>query len=44
VAIMLLGGLRELMATTVEDGGAIGDIRDVAIQATMAMIGPRTSP
>jgi AcrR family transcriptional regulator len=41
VAIMLLGGLRELMATTVEDGGRLGDIMAVAVDATMAMIGPR---
>lgn len=40
VAIMLLGGLRELMATTVEDGGAISDITDVAVRATMALVGP----
>jgi AcrR family transcriptional regulator len=40
VAIMLLGGLRELMATTVEDGGAIGDVTEVAVRATMALIGP----
>jgi hypothetical protein len=38
---MLLGGLRELMATTVEDGGRLGDIMAVAVDATMAMIGPR---
>ena len=41
VAIMLLGGLRELMATTVEDGGTIGEIKEVAVEATTAMIGPR---
>lgn len=41
VAIMLLGGLRELMATTVEDGGQIGDIREVAVDTTTALIGPR---
>jgi AcrR family transcriptional regulator len=41
VATVLLGGLRELMAMTVEDGGAISDITDVAVQATMALIGPR---
>jgi AcrR family transcriptional regulator len=41
VAILLLGGLRELMATTVEDGGAIGDITEVAVAATMALLGPR---
>jgi AcrR family transcriptional regulator len=40
VAILLLGGLRELMATTVEDGGAIGDITEVAVEATMALLGP----
>ena len=39
--IMLLGGLRELIATTVEDGGDIGDITEVAVQATQAMLGPR---
>lgn len=41
VAIMLLGGLRELMATTVEDGGAISDITEVAVRTTMALLGPR---
>lgn len=41
VAIMLLGGLRELMAITVEDGGRLGEIMEVAIETTMAMIGPR---
>jgi AcrR family transcriptional regulator len=40
VAILLLGGLRELMATTVEDGGAIGDVTEVAVAATMALLGP----
>ena len=42
--IMLLGGLRELIATTVEDGGDIGDITEVAVQATQAMLGPRGRP
>ena len=37
--IMLLGGLRELIATTVEDGGDIGDITEVAVQAAQAMLG-----
>jgi AcrR family transcriptional regulator len=41
VAVMLLGGLRELMAITVEDGGRLGDIMEVAVETTMAMIGPR---
>jgi AcrR family transcriptional regulator len=40
VATVLLGGLRELMAITVEDGGAISDITDVAVHSTMALIGP----
>ena len=42
--IMLLGGLRELIATTVEDGGDISDITEVAVQATQAMLGPRSLP
>jgi AcrR family transcriptional regulator len=41
LTIMLLGGLRELIATTVEDGGDIADIVDVAVQATVALLGPR---
>ena len=36
--IMLLGGQRELIATTVEDGGDIGDITEVAVQAAQAML------
>src|SRR5579859_5166584 len=41
VAILLLGGLRELIATTVEDGGDIADITEVAVRATQALLGPR---
>jgi AcrR family transcriptional regulator len=41
LAIMLLGGLRELIATTVEDGGRISDITEVAVQASIALLGPR---
>jgi AcrR family transcriptional regulator len=41
VAILLLGGLRELIATTVEDGDDIGDITEAAVQATQALLGPR---
>ena len=41
LAILLLGGLRELIATTVEDGRDIGDIAEVAVQATQALLGPR---
>ncbi len=39
--IMLLGGLRELIATTGEDGGDIGGITEVAVQATQALLDPR---
>ena len=44
--ILMLGGLRELIATTVEDGGDIGGITDVAVRATQAMLGPpaRSAP
>ncbi|MGC9665310.1 TetR/AcrR family transcriptional regulator [Planosporangium sp. 12N6] len=41
IAIMLLGGLRELIATTVEDGGRIGDVTEVAVSASIALLGPR---
>jgi hypothetical protein len=40
-AIMLLGGLRELIATTVEDGADVASIVDVAVDATTALLGPR---
>lgn len=40
-AIILLGGLRELIATTVEDGGRVSDITEPAVQASMALLGPR---
>ncbi len=40
LAIMLLGGLRELIATTVEDGGRAGDVKDVAVRASIALLGP----
>jgi AcrR family transcriptional regulator len=42
LAIMLLGGLRELTASTVEDGGRIGDVTEVAVQASIALLGPPT--
>ncbi len=44
LAIMLLGGLRELIATTVEDGGDIAGITEAAVQATQAMLIPRRLP
>lgn len=40
VAVMLLGGLRELTATTVEDGGRIADITEIAVRASVALLGP----
>lgn len=44
LTILLLGGLRELMATTVEDGGDIAGIADVAVRATQAMLRPSAAP
>jgi AcrR family transcriptional regulator len=41
LAILLLGGLSELTATTVEDGGQIRDITEVAVQAALALLIPR---
>ena len=40
-AIMLLGGLRELTAITVESGGRMSDIADEAVDASVALLGPR---
>ncbi|MGW3995504.1 TetR/AcrR family transcriptional regulator [Amycolatopsis sp. NPDC004772] len=40
LSIMLLGGLRELIATTVEDGGRAGDVTEVAVRASIALLGP----
>ena len=40
LAIMLLGGLRELIATTVEDGGRAGDVTELAVRASIALLGP----
>jgi AcrR family transcriptional regulator len=42
LAIMLLGGLRELTATTVEDGGRMSEVTEIAVQASIALLGPRT--
>lgn len=39
-AIILVGGLSELIAATVEDGGRVSDITEAAVQATMALLGP----
>ncbi len=40
LTILLLGGLRELIATTVEEGGRASDITEVAVNATMALLAP----
>lgn len=40
-AVMLIGGLRELIASTVEDGGRISDIAEVAVRGSIALVGPR---
>ncbi|BBX20249.1 TetR family transcriptional regulator [Mycolicibacterium duvalii] len=36
--IMLLGGLRELTAITVEEGGRLGDVTEEAVEASIAML------
>jgi len=38
---MLLGGLRELTAVTVESGGRMSDITEEAVDAAIALVGPR---
>lgn len=40
VAIIMLGGLRELIAFTVEDGGRLADITEVAVNASIALLTP----
>jgi AcrR family transcriptional regulator len=39
--VMLLGGLRELIAVTVEDGGRMSDITEEAVAAAIALVDPR---
>lgn len=41
LALILLGGLRELTAVTVEDGRPVRDIVEPAIDASVALLGPR---
>jgi AcrR family transcriptional regulator len=38
LAIVILGGLRELTASVMEDGGDVRDILDVAVAATVALL------
>jgi AcrR family transcriptional regulator len=40
--IMLLGGLRELTASTVEEGGRMSDITEEAVDASIALLTPRS--
>jgi AcrR family transcriptional regulator len=39
-SIMLLGGLRELTAITVENGGRMSDVTEEAVAASIALLGP----
>jgi AcrR family transcriptional regulator len=41
MAILLLGGLRELIASNVEEGGEAMDITETAVRASIALLGPR---
>jgi AcrR family transcriptional regulator len=44
LAVILLGGLRELIAATVEDGADVASIIDPAVEATRLLLGPRAVP
>jgi AcrR family transcriptional regulator len=41
--IMLLGGLRELTAITVEEGGRMSDVTEEAVEASIALLSPRSA-
>lgn len=41
LAVILLGGLRELTALAVEDGRAVREIVEPAVDASVALLGPR---
>ena len=41
LAVILIGGLRELIASTVEDDGRISDIAAMAVRASLALLGSR---
>jgi len=41
LALLLLGGIRELTATIVEDGGDVRDLSEVATSAATALLTPR---
>ncbi|RJQ77291.1 TetR/AcrR family transcriptional regulator [Pseudonocardiaceae bacterium YIM PH 21723] len=40
MTVMLLGGLRELFAATLEDGGRSADITETAVRAAVALMDP----
>lgn len=42
LAVILLGGLRELTALSVEDGRPVRDIVEPAVDASIALLGPRS--
>ncbi len=44
LAVVLVGGLRELTALTVEDGRDLAEILEPAVTAATAILGPRVSP
>jgi AcrR family transcriptional regulator len=41
LAVILLGGLRELTALAVEDGRAVREVVEPAVDASVALLGPR---
>jgi hypothetical protein len=43
VALILLGGLRELTALLVEDGRDVAELTEPALTAALAMLGSRSS-
>ncbi|WP_099184472.1 TetR/AcrR family transcriptional regulator [Mycobacterium kansasii] len=42
LSVILLGGLRELTALAVEDGRPVRDVAEPAIDASIALLGPRS--
>jgi hypothetical protein len=45
IALVILGGLRELTATVIEEGGDVRDVLEVGVTATLALLASdRTSP
>jgi AcrR family transcriptional regulator len=42
--IMLLGGLQELTAITVEEGSRMSDVTEEAVEASIALLAPRVQP